>query len=88
MFTKIVKQNFPALKNGKQNGLYENINKFLPDATDEVKGIVAGLCIEYVIKSKGNPDVFLDEMLVTISTKTEEDIEEMLDSPEKFGDTW
>lgn len=73
MFTRIQKQNFQSLKTGKQSGLYENINKFLPDSSDEVKGIVAGLCIEYVIKSKGNPDVFLDEVLVATSPATEED---------------
>lgn len=61
---KIVKQNFQNLKNTRQSDLYDSINKFMPDATDETKGIVAGLIIEYVLQSGGNPDIFLDEFLV------------------------
>lgn len=63
-FSKIKKQEFSKLKNTRQHDLYENINKFLPNADDTTKGIVAGLCIEYVIKSGGDSDIFVDELLV------------------------
>ncbi len=69
---KIKKQNFQALKNSKQSDLYETINRFLPNESDEVKGVVAGLCIEYVIKSNGDPDIFIDELLVNTE---EEDLD-------------
>lgn len=61
---KIVKQNFQNLKNTRQSDLYDSINKFMPESTDETKGVVAGLIIEYVIQSGGNPDIFVDELLV------------------------
>lgn len=65
MLPKIKVQKFQTLKGGRQSDLYDTINKFMPpEADDNTKGIVAGLCIEYVIKSGGDPDIFVDESLV------------------------
>lgn len=61
---KIKKQNFESLKNGAQSDLYDTINKYLPELSKEDKGIVAGMCIEYVLKSGGNPDIFIGEDLI------------------------
>jgi hypothetical protein len=64
MLSKIKVQDFAALKKSKQADLHDTINRFLPGLTPELKGVVAGLCIEYVVKSGGDPDIFVDEQLV------------------------
>lgn len=58
LLIKIKKQMFNKLKDSRQSDLYETINKFLPHLSEEDKGIVAGLCIEYVIASDGDPEIF------------------------------
>lgn len=61
---RIKEQDFQKLRGSRQHDLFETINKFLPGADDRTKGVVAGLCIEYVIRSGGDPDIFIDELLI------------------------
>ncbi len=55
---KIKKQNLEVIKKN-QPELYKSINTNLPNLSDEDKGIIAGIVIEFVIQSSGDTDVFL-----------------------------
>lgn len=44
-----------------QPDLKKTLDINLHDVEDRIKGIVAGLIIEYVLKSGGNPSIFQDE---------------------------
>ncbi len=55
---KIKKQNLEIIKKN-QPELYKSINKNLEHLSEQDKGIVAGIVIEFVIQSGGNTDVFL-----------------------------
>lgn len=60
IINKIVKQNLEVLKKTLPD-LMSSINAHLPELSDDSKGKVAGLIIEYVIKSEGSTDVLKDE---------------------------
>jgi len=67
---KVRAQNIEVIEKN-QPELFNSIKNNLPTLTDKEWGIVAGLCIEFVIASGGDPDVFVigedvkdkDEML-------------------------
>lgn len=60
MIVKVKKQNFATLKE-THGDLYESIQGCLKHLSDEDKGIVAGLVIEYLIKSDGDISVLEEE---------------------------
>lgn len=72
MIVKVKKQNFAKLKDSHTD-LYESIQGCLANLSDEDKGIVAGLVIEFVIKSDGDVSI-LEE-----SFDFEEEMEEGFD---------
>lgn len=61
MLIKPKKQNFASLKESLPD-LYTTINVSLPNMSSEEKGIVAGLCIEYIIQSGGDVDILQDDL--------------------------
>ena len=61
MIVKVKKQNFQSLKNSHSD-LYESIQICLNHLSDEDKGVVAGLVIEYVIKSDGDVGALEEEL--------------------------
>jgi len=70
MVFNIKNQKFERLEKTHPD-LFTMINKIFPDLDQEQKGAVAGLCIEYVIQSEGDIDIFLDKY-----PELEEDIDE------------
>lgn len=60
IITKYAKQKMNILEQS-QGDLKRTLDINLPNVEDSIKGIVAGLIIEYVLKSGGNPSIFQDE---------------------------
>ena len=57
-----------------QTDLYETVRHLFPKATDEEFGKIAGLIMEYVIQSGGNPEIFVtDGDLEFLEEEDEED---------------
>jgi len=54
---KFAKQKMDVIENA-QPDLKKTLDINLPDVEERTKGIVAGLIIEYVLKSGGNPSIF------------------------------
>lgn len=61
LIVKFIKQKIDNLRN-RQPDLLKSIELADPSFTDEQKGIVAGLIIEYVLKSGGNATIFEDNL--------------------------
>lgn len=61
MEINFTKQNFAALKQTHPD-LYLVIGKAFKDVSDEEKGKIAGLCIEYVVQSEGTEEVFQEDI--------------------------
>ena len=72
IISKIAKQNIEILKQ-RQPDLLKSIElpKELSELTDREKGAVAGLIIEYVLKSGGTPSIFEDNIDMELVTDGE-----------------
>ena len=73
---KIKKQDFPLLKQ-THSDLYTTITSTFPELDDATKGKIAGLCIEYVIQSDGDVDIFQEE--ISVDKDMEDDFDEIGD---------
>lgn len=60
---KIKAQDFELLRKTHPD-LYTMINTQFSDLAPNIKGKIAGLCIEYVIKSNGDVDIFQEDLEV------------------------
>ncbi len=58
---KAKKQDFELIKRTHPD-LYTTINTNFPNIDDTEKGKIAGLCIEYVIQSSGDVDIFQEDL--------------------------
>lgn len=67
------KQHINALK-ATHPDLYSIVTRNFPDSSEEEQGKIAGLCIEYVIQSRGEIEIFQDDILDdTIYDEDDED---------------